>query len=92
MGIAPPQSKLPRILSQIMFEMTERSMYAVFYDEDGWKAKDIHLSNHGNPKHHSFGEHGEHIDLYEWNEDGSVKRIERRELTDDERKENEDIL
>lgn len=63
-----------------------------FYDEDGWKAKDIHLSNHGNPKHHSFGEHGEHIDLYEWNEDGSVKRIERRELTDDERKENEDIL
>ena len=30
MGIAPPKSKLPRILSQIMFEMTERSMYAVF--------------------------------------------------------------
>ena len=50
------------------------------------------MSNHGNPKHHSFGEHGEHIDLYEWNEDGSVKRIKRRELTDDERKENEDIL
>ena len=81
MGIAPPQSKLPRILSQIMFEMTERSMYAVFT-----------MKMAGNPKHHSFGEHGEHIDLYEWNEDGSVKRIERRELTDDERKENEDIL
>lgn len=63
-----------------------------FYDKYGWKAKDIHLSDHGNPKQHPFGEHGEHIDLYEWNDDGSLKRIERREITDDERKENKDIL
>lgn len=63
-----------------------------YYNEDGWKEKDIHLTNHGNPKRHPFGEHGEHVDLYEWNDDGSMKSVERRELTEEERKENEDIL
>lgn len=63
-----------------------------FYDESGAKVKDIHTGNHGNPKHHNYGTHGEHVVLYEWNEDGSLKNKTRRDLTDQERKENKDIV
>lgn len=63
-----------------------------FYDNDGMKEKDIHTTNHGNPKHHNYGEHGEHGHDYEWNEDGSLKEKTTRELREDERKENGDIL
>ena len=53
-----------------------------FYDENGLKAKEIHTTNHGHPKHHD----------YQWNEEtGKADRIE-RPLTEAERKENEDIL
>lgn len=63
-----------------------------FYDGDGKKAKDIHTTDHGNPKRHQYGEHGEHGHDYQWNDDGSLKRKTTRELTNVERKENGDIL
>ena len=63
-----------------------------FYGDDGMKKKDIHTTDHGNPKHHTYGEHGEHGHDYEWNEDGSLKEKTTRELREDERKENGDIL
>ena len=63
-----------------------------FYDADGVKEKDIHTTNHGNPKRHPYGEHGEHAHDYQWNADGSLKNRNPRELTDIERKENSDIL
>ena len=63
-----------------------------FYDADGVKEKDIHTTNHGNPKRHPYGEHGEHAHDYQWNADGSLKNRNPRELTDTERKENSDIL
>lgn len=63
-----------------------------FYGEDGMKEHDIHTTDHGHPKQHPYGEHGEHVEIYEWNEDGSLRSITRRELTDEERKENGDIL
>lgn len=63
-----------------------------FYDKDGKKSKDVHTTAHGNPKMHNYGEKGEHVVTYEWNEDGSIKNKFRRELTDNERKENKDIL
>lgn len=63
-----------------------------FHDETGLKKKDIHTDDHGNPKHHNFGIHGEHGHDFEWNEDGSLKEKTTRELTDLERKENGDIL
>ena len=63
-----------------------------FYDNDGMILKDIHTTNHGNPKKHPYGQHGEHIHDYEWYEDGSLKKRVIRELTDLERKENGDIL
>lgn len=63
-----------------------------FYGNTGMKEYDIHTTNHGNPKQHPYGVNGEHVEIYEWNNDGSLKGISRRELTPEERKENEDIL
>lgn len=63
-----------------------------FYGDDGMKQKDIHTNDHGNPKWHDYGEHGEHGHDYEWDEDGRLKNKTTRELSKDERKENGDIL
>lgn len=63
-----------------------------FYGDTGWKKIELHTTNHGNPKQHPYGENGEHIETYEWNSDGTLKNLQRRNLTDEERKENEDIL
>ena len=63
-----------------------------FYGADGTKKKDIHTTDHGNRKTHNFGKHGEHVDEYTWNEDGSLKSKTKRELNDTERKENSDII
>lgn len=40
---------------------------------------------------HPYGNHGEHVDVYQW-KDGKLISRKKRELTDMERKENEDIL
>lgn len=62
-----------------------------FYDNDGIREKDIHTTNHGFPKHHDFGENGEHAHDYDW--DGNrLRNKTTRELTEKERKENSDIL
>lgn len=63
-----------------------------FHDSNGIKVKDIHTTDHGNPKWHKYGEHGEHAHDYEWNDDGSLKNKTSREMTKQERKENDDIL
>ena len=36
-----------------------------FYDSNGMKNKDIHTNDHGNPKWHNYGIHGEHAHNYE---------------------------
>lgn len=55
--------------------------------------KEIHTTDHGNPKHHSYGSHGEHIHYYEWDRE-TGKRISstQEEIPEDLRKENDDIL
>lgn len=63
-----------------------------FYGSSGMKEKDIHTTDHGNPKWHKFGAHGEHAHDYEWNEDGSLKTKTTREVTKDEKERNGDIL
>lgn len=64
-----------------------------FYDSDGWKEKEIHTTNHGNPKRHSYGTHGEHIHYYEWDhETGKRTSSKTDEIPDEMRKENDDIL
>lgn len=63
-----------------------------FYGADGYKQKDIHTTDHGNPKQHPYGEHGEHVEDYIWDQEGKLKSKHKRELTDAEREENEDII
>lgn len=63
-----------------------------FYNKDGLKYKDIHTTNHGNPKTHQYGKHGEHAHDYVWNLDGSLKEKTSRELNEKERSENGKII
>lgn len=63
-----------------------------FYNNRGVKRKDIHTTDHGNPKWHNFDSKGGHVVLYEWNSDGSLKKKTRRKLSERERRENSDIL
>lgn len=63
-----------------------------FYNEFGMKQKDIHTTNHGNPKTHPYGKRGEHIVEYEWYDNGYCKNKIRRNLNDQERRDNGDIL
>ena len=62
-----------------------------FYDDEGKQIKQISNHNHGNAKHHPFGEKGEHAHDYIW-KDGELIGRPARELTEEERKENSDIL
>lgn len=62
-----------------------------YYDSTGKQIKQISNHNHGNPKRHPFGKDGEHVHDYIW-KDGKLIGRPVRELNDDERKENSDIL
>ena len=63
-----------------------------YYDANCRQEKQISNHNHGNPKMHPFGRHGEHAHDYVYNESGKLLDRSIRELTDSERKENGDIL
>ena len=63
-----------------------------YYGADGKQTKQISNNPHSNPKQHPFGEHGEHAHDYKENEDGELMHLSARELTEEERKENADIL
>ncbi len=63
-----------------------------FYGDDGFKGKDIHTTDHGNPKRHPFGKHGEHAHDYKWDDEGRLKDKTTRNLNDDEKERNGDIL
>lgn len=63
-----------------------------FYGDTGTKDKDIHTTDHGNPKRHKYGQHGEHAHDYNWDIDGRLKDKTTRELTEKEKHENRDIL
>ena len=69
-----------------------RTETRTFYGESGYKKKDITNHNHGFPAKHPYGKSGEHAHDYEWDADGELKKRTTREITDDERKENSDIL
>ena len=62
-----------------------------FYDAEGRMVRQISNGSHGNPKKHPYGQHGEHAHDIIW-ADGRITGRPTRELTDDERKENADIL
>lgn len=62
-----------------------------YYDENGKQCKQISNNNHGNAKMHPYGKNGEHAHDYVY-KDGKLIERPTRELTENERKENEDIL
>lgn len=62
-----------------------------YHDQNGDRVKQISNNDHGFPKAHPFGDHGEHAHDYTV-ENGKRIHGKPRELTDSERKENEDIL
>ena len=63
-----------------------------YYDESGRQYKQICNNDHGNPKHHDYGEHGEHAHDYIYDDSGELLDRSTRKLNDEERKENDDIL
>ena len=63
-----------------------------YYGDDGRQIKQISNNGHGHPIEEAMGKHGEHAHDYYLNEKGELERQPARELTDLERKENEDFL
>ena len=63
-----------------------------YYDARGFKTKDIHFTNHKQPARHPYGKIGEHAHDFVFDDEGKFVSRNTRELTDDERKENQDIL
>lgn len=60
-----------------------------FYDGTGLKIMDIHTTDHGHPKQHPVVPHAHD---YKWKIEGEKPERTTRELTETERKENDDIL
>lgn len=63
-----------------------------YYDSSGKQYKQIANNDHGFPKQHPFGKHGEHAHDYEIGKDGKPIHGLPRELTGKEQEENKDIL
>lgn len=63
-----------------------------YYGARGFKTKDIHFTNHKQPARHPYGKIGEHAHDFVFDDEGKFVSRNTRELTDDERKENQDIL
>lgn len=62
-----------------------------YYGDDGHQIKQVCNNNHGNAKNHPYGKKGEHTHDYVW-KDGKLVDRPVRELTEEERRENADIL
>ena len=63
----------------------------MYYDADGRQLRQVSSGAHGNPKRHAYGRNGEHAHDIIW-KDGKIAARLARELTEQERKENADIL
>lgn len=63
-----------------------------YYNETGRQTKQISNNDHGFPNTHKYGEHGEHAHDYIYDDSGELIDRPIRELSDEERKGNDDIL
>ncbi|MFT9057466.1 MAG: hypothetical protein ABF449_12815 [Ethanoligenens sp.] len=63
-----------------------------YYSKTGLQIKQISNNDHWHKKESAFGKHGEHAHDYIIDEKGIPRHGDARELTSEERKENEDIL
>ncbi len=62
------------------------------YDENGLMLIQVHGGNHGQPKNHPYGTHGEHIHEFLWDTKGNLVNKTTRNMTDEERKRHRNIL
>ena len=63
-----------------------------YYDTNGRQYKQISNNNHDKPKAHPYSKKGEHAHDYIYDENGQLINRPMRELTEEERRENDDIL
>ncbi len=63
-----------------------------YYDVNGQQFKQVSNNSHGHAKLKEYGKHGEHTHDYIYDDDGKLKARPYRELSEQERKENDDIL
>lgn len=63
-----------------------------YYGQDSYKKKEITTHNHGMPKTHPYGINGEHAHDYEWDAGGKLIERTTRDITEQEERENGDIL
>ena len=63
-----------------------------YYDSNGDQTKQITNHDHSHKVESKFGKHGEHAHDYAFNDEGKNVHGKPRELSDEERKENADIL
>ena len=73
-------------------QFPEQQIDRLFYDGQGRLVRQVHTGHHGKPKLHPYGQHGEHGHDFIRDETGKIIDRTTRELTDEERKENSDIL
>lgn len=87
----PPKKAKP---NSVIDHVSKRGAVDIraFYGKTGKKEIEIHTTDHGNPKNHPYGNHGEHVHEYDWLKDGHSCQRKTRELSIEERKENSDIL
>ena len=91
-GHRPPEStgKPNSIVDHV--DDTGKVKARVFYDDAGRKTQEIDTTDHGNPKKHPYGEHGEHVHEYTWSDDAKQPVRTTRNLSAEEREENGDII
>lgn len=63
-----------------------------YYDSNGKQYKQIANNDHGFPKYHPWGKRGEHAHDYIYDEAGNLIDRPVRKMTDEEQKENDDII
>ncbi len=63
-----------------------------YYGPDGHQTKQISNHDHGHPKQHPFGKHGEHAHDYVLDKNGISRHGKAREMTDEEKKDNGDMI
>ncbi len=85
-----PMTYRPNAVVETRF--SEKQVDRVFYDGQGRMSVQIHSGDHGNPHQHKMGTHGEHAHDFMFDDFGKLKGRVERELTDQERVENGDIL
>lgn len=86
----PPQYKPNAVVDTL--SRAGKQHDRTIYDAGGNLRLQIHGGDHGQPKKHSYGEHGEHCHEYTWEEGNKKPDRTSRNATETERRQHFDIL